>query len=170
MHTQNLMVHTETMFDDVGRFHIKFCLPIAHTCLMPLSFIDESLTLSASPVRHNSAMRADEAKYRIDFLEEELKEFKEGVLSGDLEQQADALADIVWVALGTAHHLGIDFDAVWNEVKRANMAKERAPDDDSIHKRGAAERIRKPEDWVPPDIEGALWPMSKSSTIRGGEL
>jgi hypothetical protein len=94
------------MFDDVGRFHMKFELPIASCFIAQVAFVQPNGPTYLGPVRLNEHMRADEAKYRVDFMEEELTEFKEGVMNGDLEQQADALADIIWVALGTAHHLG----------------------------------------------------------------
>ena len=65
---------------------------------------------------------------------------------------AYALADLVYVALGTAHYLGIPFNAVWIEVQRSNLAKELRRLGDTDHKRGSVEVIRKPPDWKPPAI------------------
>src|SRR5687768_5098031 len=88
---------------------------------------------------------------RIEFLQEELNEFKEGVEEQDLAKQADALVDLVYVALGTADMLGLPWDWLWADVQRANMAKERG-----ITKRGHLVDMVKPEGWVPPLTEWLL--------------
>jgi len=43
----------------------------------------------------------------------------------DLPQIADALVDLVYVALGTSHLHGFPWPVLWNDVQRANMSKER---------------------------------------------
>lgn len=129
-----------SLFDDVGAFHEKFGLPRTGDGKTPLSL-----------------MGADEFQYRMDFILEEVSELHEAWHAGDLAKAADAIADVVWVALGTAHHMGIPFDAVWAEVVRANMAKVRASGaDDPRSTRKNALDVVKPEGWVPPDIEKAL--------------
>lgn len=82
---------------------------------------------------------------RIQFLQEELDEFKKACDEQDLAEQADALVDIVYVALGTANMLGLPFDELWSDVQRANMAKVRG-----IGKRGHLVDCIKPEGWVGP--------------------
>lgn len=67
----------------------------------------------------------------------------------NLPAAADGLIDMEYVILGTHVTMGIDSNPLWDEVQKANMAKE-----------GGATRedgkILKPHGWQPPDIEGAL--------------
>ena len=56
-------------------------------------------------------------------IEEEVGELQAAAGAGDLVGVADALADIVYVAYGTAHVYGIDLDAVLDEVHASNMTK-----------------------------------------------
>ena len=56
-------------------------------------------------------------------IEEEVAELAAAAAVGDLTGIADALADIVYVAYGTAHVYGIDLDAVLDEVHASNMTK-----------------------------------------------
>lgn len=126
------------LFADVGAFHAKFAL--GRYPLEPLNILSGS-TL----------------EFRIKFMQEELNEFSEACADADICSAADALADLVYVALGTAHLMGIPFNEVWAEVQRANMKKERASGaDDSRSKRAHALDVVKPEGWQPPDHRKAL--------------
>lgn len=126
-------------FDDVGAFHVRFGLP------------------RAGDHRAPELPTYDVARYRLRFLDEELAELETALMVGDLALAADALADLVYVALGTAHLLGLPFDAIWAEVQRANLAKERATGpDDARSKRGHALDVVKPAGWRPPDHRPAL--------------
>jgi predicted HAD superfamily Cof-like phosphohydrolase len=60
---------------------------------------------------------------RQSFLAEEVDELREAEDAGDLVEIADALADIVYFAIGTAITYGIPFDQVFAEVHRSNMTK-----------------------------------------------
>lgn len=142
----------ETMFDHVGLFHNKFDLPVT--------------TLG----REAAILTEELFQYRVTFLREELDEFVKAHAAGDLTGAADALADLVWVALGTAHFLGLPFNPVWAHVRHANMLKERARTGDASHKRGAAEFIRKPPDWVSPEkgIQQTLETWNNVASIRRG--
>lgn len=64
-----------------------------------------------------------EAALRHRLQEEETNELKLATLREDVVEVADALADIVYVAYGTALVYGIDLDAVVAEVHRSNMTK-----------------------------------------------
>ena len=91
-------------------------------------------------------------KYRVFFLVEELFELFKASKEVDKAEVADALVDVVWVALGTVLMAGIDFDKHWNEVVRANMEKELADSlEDTRASRYTPREIVKPEGWVPPD-------------------
>ena len=83
---------------------------------------------------------------RTRFLNEEVEEFTTTGMSGDMVGVADALADIVYVALGTAWQMGIPFQAIWDVVHSANMKKVRG-----ITKRGNKHDAVKPEGWVGPE-------------------
>lgn len=135
----------QSYFDDVADFHEKFELPLA-TVSKPMGHYPD--------LRSPSLPGLIEEEYRLNFMKEELREFKEACEAGNLHDAADALADLVWVALGTAHHLGLPFEAIWENVRTANMAKVVGPPD-ATHKR-PGERIRKPEGWRAPDHREAL--------------
>lgn len=83
---------------------------------------------------------------------EECNEFLGAVTHDDLAGMADALVDLVYFAKGTAAILGLPWEMLWNEVQEANMRK--AP---GMSKRlDQTNDVKKPEDWVGPDIDGVL--------------
>ena len=85
---------------------------------------------------------------RVSFLLEEVEEFMTATRLGDIVKVADALADIVYVALGTAYKMGLPFDEIWNAVQAANMRKVRG-----MTARGNAVDAMKPAGWVGPEAE-----------------
>lgn len=92
---------------------------------------------------------------RLELLREELHEFELACALGggrpDLAEQADALVDLVYVALGTAALMGLPWDRLWADVHRANMAKVRG-----MTKRGHANDVMKPVGWVGPQTAKIL--------------
>lgn len=131
-------------FKSVGEFHKKFRLPVSgdlvYSTVIPPHMIDDATFL-----------------YRYQHLQEELHELLRSHRDKDLPGIADALVDLVYVALGTAHFYGIPFDEVFAEVQRANMSKERATGaGDPRTKRKSAFDVVKPAGWIPPDITGIL--------------
>ena len=56
-------------------------------------------------------------------IQEEFEEFQEAMESQDLPAMAKELADLLYVAYGTAVSLGIDIEPVFKEVHRSNMSK-----------------------------------------------
>jgi predicted HAD superfamily Cof-like phosphohydrolase len=89
-----------------------------------------------------------EFSQRVGFLEEELEELEVAHANRDMVGVADALADLVYVAIGTAHMMGIDFEQVFKAVHAANMQKLRG-----ITKRGMVYDAIKPEGWVGPEAK-----------------
>ena len=89
-----------------------------------------------------------EFSQRVAFMEEEIEELGQAYIDKDLVAVADALADLVYVALGTAHMMGIPFDQVFKTVHAANMRKMRG-----MTKRGMVFDACKPEGWVGPEAE-----------------
>jgi len=93
-----------------------------------------------------------ERDLRTNLLAEELMEYRDAEKANELVEIADALADIIYIACGTAVSYGIPLDDVFAEVHRSNMAK---LVDGKVLRR-ADGKIQKPEGWQPPDIEGVL--------------
>jgi NTP pyrophosphatase (non-canonical NTP hydrolase) len=85
------------------------------------------------------------AEQRHDFLEEENREYLQAVLAGDLTAVADAIADALYIVLGTAVSHGIDLQPIFDAVHRSNMTK--APVD-AVSGKGS-----KGPDYVPPTAE-----------------
>jgi predicted HAD superfamily Cof-like phosphohydrolase len=71
----------------------------------------------------------------------------------DIVEIADALADIIYIACGTAVSYGIPLNRVFDEVHRSNMAK--LVDGKVI--RRADGKILKPDGWTPPDTKAAVF-------------
>lgn len=104
-------------------------------------------------LEYNGPARAlpdDMVKFRVDFLQEELDEYKKAIEEGNLENQFDALLDLVYVAVGNAHLQGFPFNEGMSLVQAANMSKIRALRE-SDSKRGSTYDVVKPEGWTPPN-------------------
>jgi predicted HAD superfamily Cof-like phosphohydrolase len=91
-------------------------------------------------------------------IEEEFKEtleaFSELRANPDVRGEAFShlmreLADLLYVTYGTFVDCGVDADAVFAEVHRANMHKASGP-------RRADGKVLKPADWQPPDVAGVV--------------
>ena len=63
------------------------------------------------------------AALRLDLIEEEVQELRDGLGKGSLLEVADALTDILYVVYGAGHAFGIDLDDCFGEVHRSNMTK-----------------------------------------------
>lgn len=90
---------------------------------------------------------------RKKLLEEEFIEYNVGEDKNDLVEIADALADLIYIAYGTAVAYGIPLDKVFAEVHRSNMAK-LGPDGKPIYRDDG--KVLKPAGWTPPDIKSIL--------------
>jgi hypothetical protein len=118
--------NTRSMFKDVGEFHEQ--------------------VLELDPPIHVSLISGEWCIERARFLIEEVEEFGGASMVGDMVGAADALADIIYVALGTAWQMGLPFEQIWQVVHDANMKKRRG-----MTKRGNAIDAVKPEGWVAPE-------------------
>ncbi len=74
-------------------------------------------------------------------------------MSGPLDRLAHELADVVYVAYGTALVHGVDLDAVIAEIHRSNMTKI-GPDGQMA--RRADGKVLKGEHYEAPDVTGVL--------------
>lgn len=130
-----LMKERTSMFEDVCDFHWKFNRQYAGEPRM----LDE-LT----------------SKFRIHSLHEELDEYE---LAETLEDKFDALIDLIYFALGTAHLHGFQrFEEGFKRVHGANMAKELSSPD-APSKRGpefTGMDIIKPKGWTTPVLTDLL--------------
>lgn len=123
-----------TNYEDVCAFHEKF-----------------GLLYNGKP----RSLDSNTLRFRQMFLEEELSEFAKSAAENDLPGMADALIDLVYVAMGTAYMMGLPWQQLWEEVQRANMTKVRA-DNETQSKRGSSLDVIKPPGWKGPDIKGVL--------------
>lgn len=101
---------------------------------------------------HPQSLSEEEREFRIVCLNEEVQEFEDAVT---LEEEIDAMIDLTVFALGTLERMGVHFQPHWNEVRRANMAKELCQSA-SESKRNFAIDLKKPKDWVAPDHHRVL--------------
>ncbi|WP_234537240.1 MazG nucleotide pyrophosphohydrolase domain-containing protein [Streptomyces shenzhenensis] len=93
------------------------------------------------------------AAHREELLAEEAAEVAEVAVGGPLDRLAHELADVVYVAYGTALVHGIDLDAVLAEIHRSNMSK-LGPDGQVA--RRADGKVLKGEHYRPPDVSAVL--------------
>ena len=63
------------------------------------------------------------AALRLDLIEEEVQELRDGLGKGSMLEIADALTDILYVVYGAGHAFGIDLDECFDEVHSSNMTK-----------------------------------------------
>lgn len=126
---------------DVLNFHQKFGVPMP---IIP------------------SLLDSHAFKFRVEFMQEELDEFTIAHTAADMLGAADALVDLCYVLHGTALMMGLPWPALWEEVQRANMTKERATSAGQS-KRGTSLDVIKPEGWRGPDHSKFLgqgpWPV-----------
>ncbi|KRA97753.1 hypothetical protein ASD83_11705 [Devosia sp. Root685] len=106
------------------------------------------------PVLAKPQFVPERAALRSALLAEECQETVDALARGDMEKIADGLADVIYVAIGTALEFGIPLERVWAEVHRSNMAKV-DPVTGKVVKRSDG-KVLKPEGWTPPDVLGAL--------------
>lgn len=109
----------------------------------------------------------DTLQLRYTLLQEEVREVKDEFdallprLSAphtltvrDLSPLTHELIDLLYVTYGALEALGVDADAAFDEVHRANMHKVSGP------KRADGKQL-KPEGWQPADVAGLLERLSR---------
>ncbi len=97
----------------------------------------------------------DRMNLRWRLIDEEVNTELVAAMAGkSLPDIADAIADSIYVLVGTALEYGIPLARVWNAVQAANMAKV-DPTTGLVRKR-ADGKILKSDGWQPPNIAGAL--------------
>lgn len=122
-----------TNFEKVMEFHVLFEVPVAD-----------------SP---QSSIALDRFVLRLDLIDEETNELRDGCMNQDPVAIADALGDLLYVTYGMGLEYGIDLDAVFDEIHRSNLAKLGADGKPLYREDG---KVKKPEGWKEPDIKGVL--------------
>lgn len=111
-------------WNDVREFHEKFGHPVAERPVM----IDKRRALS-----------------RAKWMQEEVAEF---LIADDIYEQADAMIDLMYFALGTMVEMGLEADELFAIVQQANMAK--LWSDGKPHYNPKDGKVIKPEGWEDP--------------------
>ena len=104
-------------------------------------------------IARNDANLKEFLQFRMDFIQEEFIETVKAVAEGDSEEVVDGLIDIIVVALGTLDAFGVDSQKAWDEVLKANLAKEVGVKPERPNPLGLPDLI-KPEGWTAPNHDG----------------
>lgn len=91
--------------------------------------------------------------FRRDLIREEAAETVAALEGEPLEHVAKELADLVYVAYGTAVSLGINLDEALRRVHDSNMSK-RSPDGTISYREDG--KVLKPPTYRPPDMSGTV--------------
>jgi predicted HAD superfamily Cof-like phosphohydrolase len=133
-----------TMIDDVYAFHTKFGIPVEIVPRVPSD---------------------DRVELRFRLMLEEFHELLEAMgieemgrcgseywaidtTKANLPEIADAIADLCYVAIGTALEFGLPLEDVWSAVQASNLAK-------CLPAKPGA-KIAKPTGWIAPPIAEIL--------------
>lgn len=93
----------------------------------------------------------DQFRLYCDLVREEVRELEEALAADDAVAQLDALIDILVVAAGAIHSLGVDAEGAWKEVMRSNFAKV-DPRTGQVMRREDG-KVLKPANWEPPRLK-----------------
>jgi predicted HAD superfamily Cof-like phosphohydrolase len=105
-------------------------------------------------VKNNPDKLKKYLEFRINFLQEELDETQQAAfIYDDPEEIVDGLIDLCVVAIGTLDAFGVDSNAAWDKVLKANMAKEVGVKPERPNPLGLPD-LMKPEGWQPPSHKG----------------
>ncbi|WP_224771401.1 HAD family hydrolase [Metabacillus idriensis] len=126
-------------FNQVKEFHEKFGHPVADK---------------------PTAMKFDRRDKRFGYMEEENQEFVEAKTVVD---QADAMVDLMYFALGTLVELGVDPEPLFDIVHNANMSK--VWPDGEVKYDPQSNKILKPPTFVRPEplIEAEIKRQTKGA-------
>lgn len=101
--------------------------------------------VTGMPIPEKPAMlTGEDFRSAMVHLREELTEFADATT---LEEQADAMVDLSYIALGRLVQMGVLPGPAFEEVHEANMRKV-----SGATKRGTAHDAAKPATWTPPDL------------------
>lgn len=97
------------------------------------------------PVKETpTAMGSDRAEKRMNWIKEEVQEFLD---SDNVVDQADAMIDTIYFAIGTLVEMGVKPQRLMDIVQHANMSKLHADGKPHYKQDG---KVKKPEGWEDP--------------------
>lgn len=65
----------------------------------------------------------DMVELYMDLIDEEMNELCNAYGVNDVVEMADGAIDLIYVTIGLLHSMGLDPQALWDEVQRSNMSK-----------------------------------------------
>jgi predicted HAD superfamily Cof-like phosphohydrolase len=86
---------------------------------------------------------------RLSLITEEFRELREALAVNDVIGVSDALADLLYVVIGSALQWGIPIERVFTEVHRSNMTK-------TSGAKRADGKILKGPNYSPPDLRSVI--------------
>jgi predicted HAD superfamily Cof-like phosphohydrolase len=95
----------------------------------------------------------ERAEKRYSWMLEEINEFMEATKNNDIVEQADAMIDVIYFALGTLVEMGVEPENLFNIVQHANMSK--LWEDGKPHYKEDG-KVKKPEGWKDPHNDSVL--------------
>ena len=129
------------LIEDIEKFHEKYGLEYKD----PIS-------------RH---LLPEEKEFRVRCLLEEVQEY---VAAKTLEEEVDAIIDLIYFALGTSYRHGFNFYDGWKSVHKSNMSKVRAEKKEDS-KRNFELDVVKPDDWKAPELDDAVTKEINPATL-----
>ena len=120
------------LIEDIEKFHEKYGLEYK-----------DSISRHLSP---------EEKEFRVRCLLEEVQEY---IAAKTLEEEIDAIIDLIYFALGTSYRHGFNFYDGWKSVHQSNMSKVRAEKKEDS-KRDFELDVVKPDDWKAPELDDAV--------------
>ena len=120
------------LIEDIEKFHEKYGLEYK-----------DSISRHLSP---------EEKEFRVRCLLEEVQEY---IAAKTLEEEVDAIIDLIYFALGTSYRHGFNFYDGWKEVHKSNMSKVRAEKKEDS-KRDFELDVVKPDNWKAPELDDAV--------------
>jgi len=100
-------------------------------------------------------LSSQQVELRYNLMKEELDEYKDAALTGDIVEVADALGDKLYILLGTilAHGMQDVIIDVFNEIHRSNMTK--LTEDGKVLRREDG-KIIKSDRYEPPNLKSII--------------
>ena len=89
------------------------------------------------------------AALRLDLINEEVQELRDGLGKKSMLEIADALTDILYVVYGAGHAFGINLDKCFEEVQGSNMSKLDENDKPIYNESG---KVMKGPNYFKPDL------------------
>ena len=113
------------MYDKVKEFRLKLKLPVSDTPAL---------------------LQPEHMSFYARFIMEELSELMRAHEKENMVDAADAITDLIYVAMGCAHHMGVNLPRILEIVHEANMQKE-----PGTTSRGYLQDAIKPAGWTGPE-------------------